>query len=125
MTGQILVTLAPERERVRMLVTSEGKDMLKAVLGPLRSAHPRAAATLLEGLALWHEQPLSVVLCADDSVDSCALDLYETLGFGRRALHYEVGIAYRRRRGAHRDPRLSQFGDFRDLRKIGLGEVLR
>lgn len=125
MMGQILVTLAPERDRVRMLVTSEGQDMLKAVLGPLRSCHPRAAATLLEGLALWHEQPLSVVLCADDSVDSCALGLYDALGFGRRALHYEVGIVYRTRRGARRDPRLSRFGDFRDLRKIGLGEVLR
>ncbi len=125
MTGQILVTIAPEPNRVRMLVTREGQDMLKAVLGPLRSCHPRAAATLLEGLALWHEEPLSVVLCADDSVDSCALELYDTLGFGRRALHYEVGVAYRHRREAHRGPRLSPFGDFRDLRKIGLGEVLR
>ena len=125
MNGRILVTLAPERDRVRMLVTNDGQDMLKAVLGPLRSAHPRAAATLLEGLALWHEQALSVVLCADDSVDSCGLDLYEALGFGRHALHYEVGIAYRRRRGVHRDPRLGRFGDFGDLRKIGLGEVLR
>jgi hypothetical protein len=124
MTGQILVTIAPEPNRVRMLVTSGGQDMLKAVLGPVRSCHPRAAATLLEGLALWHEQPLSVVLYADESADSSALGLYDALGFGRRTLHYEVGVAYRRR-GAHREPRLHRFGDFRDLRRLGLGEVVR
>lgn len=124
MMGQILVTIAPEPNRVRMLVTSGGRDMLKAVLGPVRACHPRAAATLLEGLALWHEQPLSVVMYADESVDSSALGLYDALGFGRRTLHYEVGVAYRRR-GAHREPRLHRFGDFRDLRRLGLGEVLR
>lgn len=118
------MTLAPEPHQTRMLVTCNGQDMLKAVLGPISSAHPRAAATLLEGLALWHEQPLSVVLCADDSVDSCGLDLYDALGFGRRTLHYDVGVVYRRR-GAHRGAKSPRFGDFRDLRKLGLGEVLR
>lgn len=52
---RIQVMIAPEPERVRMLVTSEGKDLLKAVLGPARRCHPRAAATMLEGLALWHQ----------------------------------------------------------------------
>jgi hypothetical protein len=35
-----------------------------------------------------------------------------------------VGVVYRRRE-AHRRARLPRFDDFRDLRKLGLGEVLR
>ncbi len=47
----ITVVIAPEPMRVRMLVRSGRRDVLKAVLGPAKLAHPRAAATLLEGLA--------------------------------------------------------------------------
>jgi transposase len=38
--------------------------------------HRRAAATLLEGLSLWHQQPLSVVLCADGSDAGCCRRLF-------------------------------------------------
>src|SRR5688500_11195315 len=69
----IQVTIAPEPDRVRMLAPADQGDLLKAVLGPARACHPRAAATMLEGLALWHQRPLSVVLCADDSGHSSAL----------------------------------------------------
>ncbi|MBN2191413.1 MAG: hypothetical protein JW751_01245, partial [Polyangiaceae bacterium] len=63
--NRITVTLAPEATRVRVLATSPAGELLRAVLGPATATHPRAAATLLEGLALWYQQPLSVVLCAD------------------------------------------------------------
>jgi len=56
MMDSITVTIAPERGRVRMLARSGPHDLLKAVLGPVAMSHPRAAATLLEGLALWHQQ---------------------------------------------------------------------
>jgi hypothetical protein len=125
MSDTITVTIAPEPDRVRILATTPTHDVLKAVLGPARQAHPRAAATLLEGIALWHQRPLSVVLSADDTADGCALGLCDALGFGR-SLHYEVGLAIaedRRLRRRRRD--LRGLGDFRDLRQLSLLEVFR
>lgn len=122
--GRIQVTIAPEPDRVRMLATGDEGDLLKAVLGPARACHPRAAATLLEGLALWHQRPLSVVLCADDSGHSSALDLYDALGVGARTLHYEVAVAFHPR-SLRRRRHLRGLGDFRDLRQLALPELLR
>jgi hypothetical protein len=116
---RILVTIAPEPERVRMLVTTAERDLLKAVLGPARRCHPRAAATLLEGLALWHQCPLSVVLCVDEAGHASALDLYDGLDLGARTLHYEVGVAFHPRRGRRRAT-VPGLGDFRDLRQLAL-----
>jgi hypothetical protein len=49
---------------LKLLVTSpEGEDRIKARL-PLRSDHPRALLTLLEGVALWSGQPLCAVISA-------------------------------------------------------------
>jgi hypothetical protein len=125
MRDRITVTLAPEPDRVRILATTPSHDLLKAVLGPARDAHPRAAATLLEGLALWHQRPLSVVLSADASPDGCALGLCDALGFGR-TLHYEVSIAFAKdRRGRRRAGDLRGLGDFRDLRQLSLLEETR
>ena len=121
---RILVTIAPEPTRVRMLVTRAGHDLLKAVLGPARRCHPRAAATLLEGLALWHQSPLSVVLCADDAAQASALELYDGLDLGARTLHYDVGVAFHPRRGGHRAS-LRGLGDFRDLRQLDVPGVER
>jgi len=115
--NRILVTIAPEPERVRVLVTTDERDLLKAVLGPARHCHPRAAATLLEGISLWHQCPLSVVLCADEAGHSSALELYDALGFGARTLHYDVGVAYHPR-VARRHAHLRGLGDFRDLRQL-------
>jgi hypothetical protein len=121
---RIQVTIAPEADRVRILATADQGDLLKAVLGPARACHPRAAATLLEGLALWHQRPLSVVLCADDSGHSSALDLHDALGVGERTLHYEVAVAFHPR-GHRRRRSLSGLGDFRDLRQLVLPGVVR
>lgn len=118
---RITVILAPEPTRVRMLVRGDGRDLMKAVLGSARKAHPRAASTLLEGLALWHQRPLGVVVCVDDNCDGHALGLFDALGFGERTVHYEVGVAYHK---ALRKQRLGGFGDFRDLRCMDTAEVL-
>jgi hypothetical protein len=115
--NQIMVTLAPEAMRVRLLATGPEGEMMRAVLGPPATMHRRAAATLLEGLSLWHQQPLSVVLYADAPDAGCAMGLFDALGFGERTLHYEVGIAVR---GGRRPRRLGGLGDFRDLRQLAL-----
>ena len=124
MSDTITVTIAPERHRARILVTTPTRDLMKAVLGPPEQAHPRAAATLLEGLSLWYQRPLSVVLSADDSDDGCAMGLCDALGFGR-TLYYEVGIAVGAHRGRRRCRDLRSLGDFRDLRQLALWEVTR
>jgi hypothetical protein len=121
---RMVVTIAPEPERVRLLATTEQGDLLKAVLGPAHACHPRAAATLLEGLALWHQRPLSVVLCVDASVDSSALCLCDALGVGAPTVHYEVGIAFHPR-GVRSRRTLHGLGDFRDLRPFASMGVRR
>jgi hypothetical protein len=124
MSDTITVTIAPEPDRVRILVATPTHDILKAVLGPAGRAHPRAAATLLEGIALWHQRRLSVVLSADDGDDGSALGLCDALGFGR-SLHYEVGLAFAGERRGRRRRDLRGLGDFRDLRQLSLLEVMR
>lgn len=121
MHDPIIVTISPEPDRVRLLATTPTQDVLKAVLGPANRAHPRAAATLLEGLALWHQRPVSVVLSANDLDDGSALGLCDALGYGR-TLHYEVGIAFPEGRGRGRRRRhdLRGLGDFRDMRQLAL-----
>jgi len=124
MSDTIMVTIAPDPDRVRVLATTPTHDILKAVLGPARAAHPRAAATLLEGLSLWHQRPLSVVLSADVLDDGSALGLCDALGFGR-ALHYDVAVAVTERRSRRRRRELRGLGDFRDLRQLALWETAR
>jgi hypothetical protein len=121
MSDTIMVTLAPERDKVRILASAPTHDILKAVLDSPRRAHPRAMATLLEGLALWHQRPLSVVLSADDGV---AMHLCDALGYGR-SLHYDVDLAVAIPRGARRRRELRGLGDFRDLRQLATSEVAR
>lgn len=119
MQSPITVTLAPEPTRVRMLATHQHQDILKAVLAPASSIHPRAAATLLQGLSLWYQQTLCVVVCADESADSFALDLCDGLGLGSRQPHFEVGIAAALRPRPRRRA-LAGLGSFRDLRQLSL-----
>lgn len=119
----ITLTIAPERDRTRLLMMCGPHEVLRGMLSPPAETHPRAAATLLEGLSLWYQRPLSVVLCVDSPSGSCGLDLCDALGFGRRTLYYEVGVAIRdhRRRAA----RLGGPGNFQELRRFAVGEVIR
>ena len=116
---RIHVVLSPEPTQVRVLARVDGQDLMKAVLGSADQAHPRAASTLLEGLALWQQRPLGVVVCVDGRSDGHALGLYDALGLGRRTLHYEVAVAYHHARRQ----RLAGVGDFRDLRRFALAGV--
>lgn len=107
------LVIKPSTMTTRLLLTSLEGEGMRAVLPPPQTAHPRAAATLIEGLSLWIGSPLCVVLCADEPGSSSALGLCDDLGFGRRTLHYEVQV---------RDPRKARrgLGPFGDLRKLDL-----
>jgi hypothetical protein len=118
-----MITILPEASQTRILATVDGQEVLKAVLPPAHTAHPMAARTMLEGLALWHQQRLCVVLCADErDTGSFALGLLDALGFGERSLHFDVAVVPRGRRVHYR--RIVGLGDFSELRRL-TSEVLR
>jgi hypothetical protein len=78
-------------------------------------------ATLLEGLSLWHQRALSVVLCADVEVCSSATRMLDQLGFGTRSLHYDVEVALLA--SPRRGRRLRGLGNFGELRQLCLQGV--
>jgi hypothetical protein len=119
----MVVVLDPRRAETRILVMQGGDERLRAVLGPATAAHRRAATTLLEALALWSQQAVSCVLCADVEEPSSALRITDDLGFGERSVHFEVEVAFRdpRRRGR----RIAGLGNFQDLRQLCLAGVTR
>jgi len=127
MHGQLQVIMNAEEDRTRILMTDSHhcRDALKAILPPASAAHPRAAATLLEGLALWHQKPLCVVLCVNEQQRSSAesLNLYDALGYGAQQLHFEVAVTCEPRRRC-RAERIQGVGDFRDIRQLRFQEVL-
>jgi hypothetical protein len=100
------------------LVIHDQDEVLKAVLPAAQRAHPRAAATLCEALALWYQQRPCVVLSAADPDASSVLGLSDALGLPLPALHYDVEV-----RLARRGRRLGGLGSFRDLRQLGLRGV--
>lgn len=121
---RITVTLAPEPSQTRLLVMSGPDELLRGLLGPPSEMHPAAATTLLEGLSLWYQRPLAVVLCVGERSCGFELGLCDALGLGRRTLHYDVGVvAVDETR--HRPRRLGGPGDFRALRRVGLLEGAR
>lgn len=111
----LMVTIDPGARATRLLVMEGRDELLRAVLGPATTTHPRAAATLLEGLALWHQRPLAVALCVDERDSSSSLHLFDALGMGDRSVHYNVAVVPRERRGGRRLSALGRFGDLRQL----------
>jgi hypothetical protein len=102
----------PSSEVTRLYLAWGERELLRAVLPPPGAQLPNAAPILLEGLSLWLQRPLSVVLFADAEGTSSALGICDGFGIGRETLHYEVEVVDpRRRRG---------LGSFRDLRQLGL-----
>ena len=118
---RIRVMMQPEPRETRLLVMSGRHEVMRAILGPVTASHPRAAATFLEGLSLWHQQALSVVLFASDAASSSATRMFDDLGFGVKTVHYEVEVAF----PAHprRSRRIQGFGNFGELRQLGLEGV--
>lgn len=75
--------------------------------------------TFLEGLALWLNAKLRVVLSVDDKEAGCCLGLTDELGIGVHSLFCDVEVRERhaqRRRGQ----RIRGIGDFADLRQLRL-----
>lgn len=124
--SQYTVMLSSSASRTRLLLLDGRDELLRAVLPPghlLRQR--RAASALLEGLSLWLDRRLSVVLSADEAEASYYLDLVDEFGQPARSVYFEVQLVERRAR--RRPRRLGGVSDFADLRQLSLlaGEAAR
>lgn len=115
------VILTPSAARTRVLVMTGQDEVLRALLPPPSQVqYERAVITWLEGLALWLNTKLHVVLSVDAKAAGFCLGLTDELGIGVRSLFFDVEVrdsAARRRRGQ----RIRGVGDFSsDLRQLRL-----
>lgn len=112
------LSFRPSASATRLLVTYDQDEVLKAILPPAQVAHPRAAATLCEALALWYQRRLCVVLSAGEPDTSSVLGLSDALGLPLAGLHYDIEVRLPRR-----GRRLAGLGSFHDLRQLCLRGV--
>ena len=106
-----LVELTPQATRL-LILDPDGNEVLKARL-PLRPSHPRALLTLLEGLALWFNQPLTAAIGVAPSVDRrFAAAFFDDTSIDSALVRFEALPPARRRRT------LPGVGDFRQLRLL-------
>jgi len=113
------LVMSPSARWTRILLTSGSDEMMRALLpAPRCIRHPRAAATLLEGLSLWMDAPLTVALSVDAELTGASLGLTDDLGVGIHTVFYRVEVVERGRR--RRGVRIRGIGDFADLRQLQL-----
>ena len=109
MDTRIRVALAPTPNTTFLLATNDmGNEILRARLAAPSQINRWAAPTLLEGLALWCQTRLSVVLAVDDEAASSELQLSDGAGHGWGTLFYDVEVV----------ARAGDRPDFRQLREI-------
>jgi hypothetical protein len=115
---RLKVVVAPRRESTQILAMWGPDEVLRAVLGPPHQVHRLAAPQLLEGLSLWYQSPLCVVLSVDESGDSSALtqSLSDGRGIGQSTLCYQVAVVPDG--GRRRGRALGGVGDFTSLRRL-------
>jgi hypothetical protein len=112
--------LSPTAKWTRLLVSHGPDELLRAILPPPSQVrHERAATTLLEGLSLWLDTRLAVVLSVDAGEAGFCLGLTNELGIGDQSVFYRVEVTERGRR-RRRGTRIQGVGDFADLRQLRL-----
>jgi hypothetical protein len=119
------VAIMPSATKTKVLVSEGPDELLRAVLPPPAAMHhERAAIRLLEGLALWLDAKLHVVLCVDAKDAGFCLGLTDEMGIGARSLYFDVEVRSRRVRRRRRGQRIRGLGDFADLRQLWLTRLI-
>ena len=118
MTMRPTAILRTSPHSTRILLRLGDDEVLKAVLPTPQSPHVRALPTLLEAMALWHQAPVRVVLCASEEESWFQLGLVDVFCLGQNTVHYTVEH-YPCARG--KGQRIAGLGNFSDLRKLASG----
>lgn len=114
------VVMIPSATRTRVLVSQGPDELLRAILpSPSAVHHERAAITFLQGLSLWLDSKLRVVLSVDARQAGFCLGLTDEMGIGIRSVYFNVEVHDRRAR-RRRGQRIRGIGDFADLRQLHL-----
>lgn len=117
---QYTVVIIPSATRTRVLVSHGPDELLRAILPPPSAVHhERAAITLLQGLSLWFDAKLRVVLSVDGRETGFCLGLTDEMGLGVHSVYFDVEVHDRRARH-RRGQRIRGVGDFADLRQLYL-----
>lgn len=107
-------TLQVTQRVVKLLVTASNEEELVRCRLPSLPCHPRAALTLLEGLALWSGKPLCV---ATFVADDCPPIWFDDSPFGDVAGSSAL-VRHELMSSRSRPRRLRGVGDFRDLLRL-------
>lgn len=110
--SSIRATVTASSCTTRVLVQDSLGDVLLARLGSIEHAHHYALRMLLEAVALWEQQPLGVVLCADDSCDWHRAGLFEAIGVARETALIKLELVPSEPRPLRRATRLTGLGSF-------------
>jgi hypothetical protein len=116
MDTPITVTMKVTEEQMTLLVKDGPHERLVGRLGSPMAIHRLALMTILEGLAMWFQRRLRVVLVADSEQIESWTGLVDGYGFGLRTLHFEVEVP--RPRAHLRDHRIRCDIDARDVRRM-------
>ena len=101
-----------------MLLSHGTDELLRAILPPPSAVrHQQAALALLEGLSLWLDAKLHVVLSVDAREAGFCLGLTDEMGLGMRSVYFDVEVHDRQAR-RRRGQRIRGIGDFADLRQL-------
>ena len=109
----ITVTIQASGSQTQILVSHGSNDLLIAKLGPSSWAHRDALLRLIEGLALWFQARVDVVLYAASEEIASSTGLIDGLGCGISTLYLDIVVPRERRRGL----RLRGLGELRALRR--------
>ncbi len=113
------VAVVRTRTRTRLLLIYGPDELLRAALPPgARPPHEQSLVPFLTGLALWLDERLRVVLCADAKDAGFCLGLTDELGGGTRSLYFDVEVTPRR--ALAQGVRLGGVGNFRSLHQLAL-----
>lgn len=110
--SSIRATVTASSCTTRLLVQDSLGDVLLARLSPVEHAHRYALRMLLEAIALWEQQPMDVVLCADDSCDWHRAGLFEAIGVARETALLKIKVVPSELRPLRRANRLTGLGSF-------------
>lgn len=116
--SSIRATVTAARSETRILIADAAGDRLVARLGPLDTAHRYALRMLLEAVALWNQQSVDVVLCADDSSDWQRAGVVDALGLALETLLFKVELVPPGTRPRRRAKRLTGLGSFATERRL-------